>query len=115
MAAGLTRGDIVMCAPPGEYGKPRPAVVLQANPFLEARNSVAVCLITSTRVDAPLFRTPIEPGETSGLDKDSFAMADKIMTLSNNRLRNRLGRLSMAESRALDAAVAQWLGLRPIS
>jgi len=111
MAARLRRGDVVVCAPPGEYGKPRPAVILQADAFLEARESVTVCLITSTPVDAPLFRVPIEPGEESGLTVRSFAMADKVMTVSKSKLRRRLGCLSAQERRALDAAVGRWLGL----
>jgi mRNA interferase MazF len=111
MAERLRRGDIVVCAPPGEYGKPRPAVILQADAFLDARDSVTVCLITSTPVDAPLFRVPIEPGDESGLTAWSFAMADKLMTVSKQRLRRRLGSLSVEERRALDAAVGRWLGL----
>ena len=111
MAARLRRGDVVVCAPPGEYGKPRPAVILQADAFLEARESVTVCLITSTPVDAPLFRVPIEPGEESGLTVRSFAMADKVMTVSKSKLRRRLGCLSTQERRTLDGAVGRWLGL----
>ena len=111
MAERLRRGDIVVCAPPGEYGKPRPAVILQADVFLEARDSVTVCLITSTAVDAPLFRMPIEPGDESGLTARSFAMADKVMTVSQSKLRRRLGCLSTQERRTLDGAVGRWLGL----
>jgi len=111
VAGELRRGDIVVCAPPGEYGKPRPAVILQADIFLEARDSVTVCLITSTDVDAPLFRVPIEPGDESGLRGRSFAMADKVMTVSKARLRQRIGCLSAQERRALDSAVSRWLGL----
>ncbi len=111
MAEGLRRGDVVVCAPPGELGKPRPAVILQADVFLEARSSVTVCLVTSTPVDAPLFRVPVEPGDESGLHVPSFAMADRVMTLSRSRLRQRIGRLSAQEQRSLDAAVSRWLGI----
>jgi mRNA interferase MazF len=101
----------VVCTPPGELGKPRPAVILQADVFLEARSSVTVCLVTSTAVDAPLFRVPVEPGDESGLHVPSFAMADRVMTLSRSRLRQRIGRLSAQEQRSLDAAVSRWLGI----
>lgn len=78
----MMRGDIVVCVPPGEHGKARPAVVLQADVFLGARSSATVGLIASTPVDAPLSRVAIEPGDESGLRVDSRAMADKVMTLS---------------------------------
>lgn len=112
MAEGLRRGDIVVCAPPGEYGKPRPVVILQADAFLGVRDSVTVCLVTSTAVDAPLFRVPVEAGAVSGLKVRSFAMADKVVTVSRGKLRERIGRLAQDERRALDAAVGRWLGLR---
>ncbi len=115
MADRLTRGDIMVCAPPGEYGKPRPAVILQADVFLAERESVTLCLVTTTSIHAPLFRTPIAPGKISGLLRPSFAMADKIMTVSRHRLRQRLGRLSDEEKRTLDAAVSRWLGLAPLA
>jgi len=115
MAGRLTRGDIMVCAPPGEYGKPRPAVILQADVFLAERESVTLCLVTTTSIHAPLFRTPIAPGETSGLVRPSFAMADKVMTISRQRLRQRLGRLSGDEMRTLDTAVGRWLGLAPLA
>jgi mRNA interferase MazF len=36
MAEILKRGDIVVVAAPGDYGKPRPAVVVQADALTEA-------------------------------------------------------------------------------
>jgi mRNA-degrading endonuclease toxin of MazEF toxin-antitoxin module len=39
-------------------------------------------------------------------------MADKVVTVSRGKLRERIGRLAQDERRALDAAVGRWLGLR---
>ena len=72
------RGDVVTCAPPGEFGKPRPAVVVQSDLFNEPHASVTVCPITSHEVEAPLFRVPLKPTAGNGLKRDSQAMADKI-------------------------------------
>jgi mRNA interferase MazF len=115
MAEGLRRGDIVVCSPPGEYGKPRPAVILQADILLAVRDSVTLCLVTSTPVEAPLFRVAIEAGHRSGIDRPSFAMADKLMTVSKGRVTQRLGRLSKNELGVLEIAVSRWLGLAPIA
>ena len=52
----IKRGDVVICAAPGDYGKPRPAVVVQSDLFNGTHSSVAVCLITSHLEEAPLFR-----------------------------------------------------------
>jgi len=47
----MMRGDLVTIASQGEFGKPRPALVIQANQFSE-HTSVTVLLITSTLVAA---------------------------------------------------------------
>ena len=54
----MKRGDIYAAIPPGDYGKPRPVVIVQSDAFA-ARDSITVCLLTSTLVDAPLFRVRI--------------------------------------------------------
>jgi mRNA interferase MazF len=115
VAEGLSRGDIVVCSPPGVHGKPRPGVILQADLLLAARDSVTLCLLTTTPVEAPLFRIPIVPGPRSGLDRPSFAMADKLMTVSKLGLGQRLGCLSGSELRALELAVSRWLCLAPLA
>jgi len=51
----LLRGLIVTVASSGVYsGKPRPAVVVQANRWLKGHPSVTLCPLTSTLLDAPL-------------------------------------------------------------
>ena len=75
------RGDVVTCAPPGEYGKPRPAVVLQSDLFNSTHGSVTLCPVTSHATEAALFRIAFKPSPTNGLKAESYAMADKITTL----------------------------------
>ena len=59
------RGDLVTIAMRGDFGKPRPALVIQANPFSE-HTSVTVLPITSTIVDAPLLRVTVPSGMENG-------------------------------------------------
>ena len=54
----MKRGDLVTVALPGDFGKPRPALVIQADQFNDAATTT-VLLISSTLVDAPLIRVPI--------------------------------------------------------
>jgi mRNA interferase MazF len=106
------RGDVVTCAPPGEYGKPRPAVVLQSDLFNETHASVTVCPLTSVCLGTPLFRVPVMAMAHSGLKKDSEAMADKLTTLRRDRIGAVIGRLDDLVLERIDAAVLLWLGLR---
>ena len=67
------RGDLVTIAITGDFGKPRPALVIQANQFDE-HTTVTVLLISSTLVDAPLLRVSVLPDASNGLQKKSQVM-----------------------------------------
>ena len=88
----MKRGDLVTVALQGDFGKPRPALVIQADPFSDLP-TVTVLLITSTLVDAPLLRITIEPDEINGLRKPSQVMIDKTMTVRRERLGPAFGSL----------------------
>jgi mRNA interferase MazF len=51
----VTRGEIVTVAMTGDVGKPRPALVAQANPF-NLTGTITILLISGKLVDAPLIR-----------------------------------------------------------
>lgn len=105
------RGDVVVCALPGDYGKPRPAVVVQSDLFNPTHASVAVCPLTSMIIDAPLFRIAVEPGEGNGLKVPSEVMVDKITALRSDRIQSVIGRLTGAQLGSIDHALRRWLGL----
>ena len=79
------RGDLVTIAMQGDFGKPRPALVIQANPFRE-HTSVTVLPITSTIVAAPLLQVTVLPGTENGLKDPSQIMVDKIMTVKRSKV-----------------------------
>jgi mRNA interferase MazF len=56
----MMRGDLVTIAMQDDFGKPRPALVIQANQFSE-HASATVLPITSTLVAAPLLRVTVQP------------------------------------------------------
>src|ERR1700739_195153 len=107
----IKRGDIVTCAAPGDYGKPRPAVVVQSDLFNSTHSSVVVCLITSHLEDALLFRSPLSPGGTTGLKQDSQIMVDKTLAVPRSKIKGRVGMVSVAQRKELDTALLLWLGL----
>jgi len=104
------RGDIVTIAMPGDFGKPRPALIIQANQF-NAHSSVTVLLLTSTNVQAPLLRVSVQPSDNNGLRKPSQVMIDKIMTIKRERLGPAIGRLDSDIMIEIERRVAMFLGI----
>ena len=107
----MKRGDVVLCVAPGAYGKPRPAVVVQSDLFNETHHSVTVCPLTSDLKDAPLFRLDIAPSAANGLKKPSQVMVDKVVTLSVERMRSPIGKVSESQLTQIGIALRLWLAL----
>ncbi len=105
----MTRGDLVTVAISGDFGKPRPALVIQSDHF-EATATVTVLLISSPLVDAPLIRLAVEPKATNGLRKPSQVMVDKAMTVRRDRVGPPFGRLDDDAMVAVDRSLALFLG-----
>jgi mRNA interferase MazF len=107
----MTRGDVVVVAAPGDYGKPRPAVIVQSDAFPQRHPSVIVCQMTSELLEDADFRVTVEPGRETGLRLRSQIMADKPVTVRRERIGRQLGRLTTAELVRLNVALAFVLGL----
>ena len=108
----LKRGDIVVGVTSRDYGKPRPAVVVQSDFFNETHASVTLCPITSHLIDAPLFRIPVGPGAGTGLKIASQVMVDKVMSVPRERVAKKTGRLPVPALQLVDEALRLWLGIR---
>ncbi len=107
----MRRGELVTVAAAGDYGKPRPAVIVQTDAFPESHASVVVCQLTSDLVDAPDFRVTIEPSRENGLRLKSQVMADKPVTIRRERIGQKIGRLDSQDMARLGIALAFVLGL----
>lgn len=107
----MRRGDIYIAAARGTYtGKPRPVVIVQDDRF-DSTASVAVCPLTTNPVEAPLVRITVEPTETTGIEKPSQIMVDKVTTMPRVNVRDHLGQLADADLVRLDRALLVFLGL----
>ena len=107
--AALRRGTVVTVASPGAYsGKPRPAVVVQADRWLQAHPSVTLCPLTSTLVQAPLVRLAVEPSPRNGLRKPSQLMVDKLFTVPIQAVGEVVGQLEPHVLIDLDLALRGW-------
>src|ERR1700719_2276405 len=107
----MRRGDVVTVAAAGDYGKPRPAVIVQTDALPAEHSSVVVCQMTTIVADAPDFRITIEPHADNGLRERSQVMADKPVTIRRERIGQRIGRLTTEEVARLDVALAFVMGL----
>ena len=104
----MRRGDVVTVSLPGDYGKPRPALVVQSDLFKE-HPSVTVLPITSHLVDAPLLRISIGP--ECGLDRASQIQIDKAQTPRAERIGGVIGQANETMLREVNRALAVFLGL----
>jgi mRNA interferase MazF len=107
----MRRGDVVTVAAAGDYGRPRPAVIVQTDVLPAAHASVVVCQMTSECSDAPDFRVTIEPTDQNGLRARSQVMADKPVTIRRERIGQRIGRLDDKDIARLNRALAFVMGL----
>lgn len=106
----MKRGDVVTVAISGDFGKPRPAVIIQADAF-DATGTVTVLLLTGTLTEAPLLRPPIEPSAANGLTKPSQVMIDKAMSVRRERIGVPIGRLDDETMLTVTRALAVFLGI----
>lgn len=97
----------------GPYsGKPRPALVVQSDLFNPTHASVTLCLITSERRDAPLFRIPLEPSAANGLRKPSQVMVDKLFSAPRENVEDDpIGTVDGSTMTKVEEALRLWLDL----
>lgn len=93
----------------GDFGKPRPALVIQSDRFSDTA-TVTVLLLSSTLARAPLLRIDVEPSSENGLQRPSQVMVDKVMTARREKVGPAFGRLDDAAMLAINRALALFLG-----
>ena len=105
----MRRGEIWTVAGSKDYaGEPRPALVLQDDPF-DATDPLRSASITTDPPEAPLFRILIAPSERNGLNTLSRLMVDKITTVPKNKLGHRIGHLDAKDMVRVNQAIQFFL------
>ena len=107
----MKRGKVVTVAMQGDFGKPRPALVLQSDVYSDIHATVTVDLISSEIKQAPIFRLDIEPNEANGLTRPSQVQIDKIMSIRSQKIGSVIGELNDVMMVRVNRALALWLGL----
>jgi len=105
----VRRGDLVTIALQGDFGKPRPGLVIQSDLF-NAHPSVTILPVSSELRDAPLFRITLKPSEGNGLNKPSQVMVDKPQTLARDKIGETFGHLDDDAMLSVNRALAVFLG-----
>jgi len=105
----MRRGDLVTVAMLGDFGKPRPALVIQSDQF-DSTATVTVLLLSSTLADAPLIRLMVHPTPENSLSKPSQIMIDKAMTIRRDRLGEPFGHVDDETMISVNRSLALFLG-----
>lgn len=94
----------------GDFGKPRPALIIQSDRFADT-GTVTVLLVTSTAVEAPLLRVLVQPDAENGLIQPSWVMIDKAMSVKRERIGRVIGRVRDETMLTVTRNLAVFLGM----
>ena len=106
----MKRGDVVVAVMKGDYGKPRPAVVVQ-NDLYAGHTSVTLLMMSTTLTEFQDIRITIEPTLANGLRETSQILADRLQTVPRDRIGGVVGRLTPEQMVLVDRALTLFLGL----
>lgn len=105
----MKRGDLVTVALQGDFGKPRPAVIIQTD--MSETETVVVLLISSTLTEAPHLRTDVPPSSTNGLRRPSQIMIEKVYAVHRSKIGQIFGTLEEDILLAATHSLAVLIGL----
>ena len=106
----MKRGDVVIVAH-GDFGRPRPAIIVQADELGEATTTLLVCPVTSDLTDRLPIRPTVEPEAENGLRIKSQIMTDKMLAVPRDHVCRHVGNIDSETRSRLDTALLLVLGL----
>jgi mRNA interferase MazF len=107
----MRRGDLVTVALRGDAGKPRPALVIQADELFADLPTIVVLPLTSALADLPLTRVTIDPTATNGLRLASQAMVSRPQSCNREQVGAVIGRADATVMLDVGRKLALLLGL----
>ncbi|AMJ59204.1 type II toxin-antitoxin system PemK/MazF family toxin [Bosea sp. PAMC 26642] len=106
----MKRGDLVTIAIQGDFGKPRPALVVQNNK-VDATPKVLVCPLTRNKSPAPSLRLVVAPTPANGLREISAVMVSSVIAVPREKCGAVIGSLTPEQMQEIDTRLAFILGL----
>lgn len=79
--------------------------------MFEAVESVTLLPLTSQLTNAPLLRPSVDAGASTGLERESQIMVDKLTTVRRTNLGHRLGQVDAKTMTTVEQSLAVFLGL----
>lgn len=107
----MRRGEIVVIAVSGDYGKPRPALVIPSELFADLPSVIVCPLTTTVRSDADLFRLDIAPSPDNGLRRPSQIAINKLTVVPTAKVGQVIGRADAELMSKVDRALTVFLGI----
>jgi mRNA interferase MazF len=107
----IERGQFITVVVAGDYGKPRPALVVQSNLFNELPSVVVCPLTTVLRPDADQFRLDVMPNDQNGVLEPSQITIDKITVVRTDKIGKLIGSADSALMLRVSRALALFLGV----
>lgn len=106
----MKRGELYLAAAGSGYaGKPRPVLIVQDD-ALTGLESVIVCPLSTTSPALEPLRIGIDATDTTGLDKPSAIMLDKVSAVPRSKMGPRVGVADKAVMRLVTRGLATVLG-----
>lgn len=107
----MRRGDLITVALQGDAGKPRPALVVQADPLFAELSTIVVLPLTTTILDLPLVRVTVEPSEATGLRELSQVVISRPQFLLRAKAGSVIGHLDATRLLEVTRRLAVLLGI----
>lgn len=107
----MQRGEVWTLRDDGYASKARPVIVIQ-DESVATFDSIILCLLTTFDSDHLETRVSIKPNKTNGLERRSYAMTDKIVTVDKGLLGQCIGCISDEDMANISAGLMRILGLR---
>ncbi|MCL2801860.1 MAG: type II toxin-antitoxin system PemK/MazF family toxin [Treponema sp.] len=107
----MKRGELWTLQDKGYASKARPVLVVQAD-IADNFDSIILCLFTTFNSDSISTRMKIEPSNENGLEKISYVMTEKIITVERVMLGKCIGCLSENEMHIIAGKLAKILDIK---
>ena len=106
----MKRGEVWTLQDKNYASKARPVVIVQndENSF----ESIILCLLTTFDSENIPTRVKISPTDENGLEKISYVMTEKIITVEKTMLGKRIGKLANNEMCCIAGNLAKLLEIR---